>query len=337
VSWAARNGRDSCSGGSCPNTKRPRDGRAGCEAINCSTERHRRAEEADEQRSSPLEFDATGKVSLDHLYVQDDPRAYFATLRQLDYCIPQLAKPYFAKLIQDYREAERVDVPTVVDVGCSYGVNAALLRCDATIDDLYERYGGRHSAGLERRELVARDRAFVRSRRDPEAMRFVGLDRSEAALAYALDAGLLDEAVHADLENGTATEQQRARLAEADLVISTGCLGYVGERTIRQVAEAAGRRRSMRSTTSRRSMPWMAHFVLRMFSYDPIAESLSELGYETVHIEGVFKQRRFASAQEQALVLDNLSSAGIDPQGLEADGWMYAQLHLSLPPKRGQG
>jgi hypothetical protein len=219
-------------------------------------------------------------------------------------------------------------VPTVVDVGCSYGVNAALLRCDATIDELYESYGAAH--GLARRELLARDRAFVRSRRYPEAVRFVGLDSSGPALAYALDAGLLDDAVHADLESDAATEEQRARFAKADLVISTGCLGYVSERTIRQVAEAA-------QAAADGRLPWMAHFVLRMFSYDPIAESLSELGYETVHIEGVFKQRRFASAQEQALVLDNLSSAGVDPHGLEADGWMYAQLHLSLPPKRGKG
>jgi hypothetical protein len=220
-------------------------------------------------------------------------------------------------------------VPTVVDVGCSYGVNAALLRCDATIDELYEHYRGAAVADLARHELVARDRAFVHSRRDPGAVRFVGLDCSEPALAYALDAGLLDDAVLADLESDTATGEQRARLAEADLVVSTGCLGYVGERTIRQVADAAGRRGRL---------PWMAHFVLRMFSYDPIAESLSELGYETVHIEGVFKQRRFASAQEQALVLDNLARMpNVDPQGLEADGWMYAQLHLSLPPKRGQG
>jgi hypothetical protein len=218
-------------------------------------------------------------------------------------------------------------VPTVVDVGCSYGVNAALLRCDATLDELYDRYGRAARATPGRDELVADDRAFFRARRDPESVRFVGLDSSEPALAYALDAGLLDDAVHADLERTAATEDQRARLAEADLVISTGCLGYVGERTIRQVAEAAGHR----------ARPWMAHFVLRMFSYDPIAESLSELGYETVHIEGLFKQRRFASAHEQALVLDNLSAAGIDPQGLETDGWMYAQLHLSVPPKRGKG
>jgi hypothetical protein len=292
-----------------------------------------------EERSSPLELDATGKVSLDHLYVQDDPRAYFGTLRELDYCIPQLAKPYFAKLIEDYRENARVAVPTVLDVGCSYGINAALLRCDATIDDLYEHYG-RDSAGLDRRELVARDRAFVRSRRQPEegGVRFLGLDRSEPAVAYALDAGLLDGAVLADLESDAPTGEQRARLGEADLVISTGCLGYVGVRTVRQVADAAaGAAAAAGGGSDDARLPWMAHFVLRMFSYDPIAESLGELGYETVHVEGLFKQRRFASTHEQALVLDTLSSTGVDPDGLEADGWMYAQLYLSLPPTRGQG
>jgi SAM-dependent methyltransferase len=274
------------------------------------------------------QLDATGKVSLDRLYVQDDPRAYFRILGQLDYCIPQLAKPYFAKLVEDYRESERVDVPTVLDVGCSYGVNAALSKYDATIDELCERYGATDVANLGRDELVARDRAFARSRRHPDAARFLGLDSSGPALAYAMDAGLLDGAVHADLESNAATEDQRALFAQADLVVSTGCLGYVGERTIRQVADAAA---------AGGRLPWMAHFVLRMFSYDPIAESLGELGYQTEHVEGLFRQRRFASEREQTQVLDSLSSAGVDPQGLESHGWMYAQLYLSLPPTRGKG
>jgi hypothetical protein len=76
-----------------------------------------------------------------------------------------------------------------------------------------------------------------------------------------------------------------------------------------------------------------------MFSYDPVAESLGELGYETVQVEGLFRQRRFASPQEQSQVLGNLSAAGVDPQGLEADGWLYAQLFLSLPSgtRKGRG
>jgi carnitine O-acetyltransferase len=290
----------------------------------------------DQREASPLHFDATGKVTLDHLYSQDDPRPYFGALQDLDYCIPQLAKPYFAKLIREHRETEAVEVPTVLDVGCSYGVNAALLRCDAHLDELYDRYGA-GSAGLGRDELVARDRAVVRSCRDlddlddpddpddlddPERARFLGLDVSGPALAYAVDAGLLDGAVHADLETNEATADQRAVLAQADLVISTGCVGYVGERTLRQVAGASG-------PDGRR--PWMAHFVLRMFPYDPVAEALAELGYATIHVEGLFKQRRFASLREQSQVLDSLAEVGVDPRGLEAAGWLYAELFLSLP------
>jgi SAM-dependent methyltransferase len=270
-----------------------------------------------------LHFDTTGKVSLDHLYSQDDPRPYFRALRHLGYCIPQLAKPYFAKLVEEYREAASVAVPTVLDVGCSYGVNAALLCCDITIDELYERYAGADRADLSRDELLAGDRDLVRSRCHPARARFVGLDISAPALSYALAAGLLDAEVHADLERDGATAAQREQFARADLVISTGCIGYVSERTIRQVAEASAR--------AGRPLPWMAHFVLRMFSYAPVAESLSELGYDTVQLGGVFKQRRFASAEEQAGVLDALAVAGIDPDGLEADGWLYAELHLSLP------
>jgi SAM-dependent methyltransferase len=268
-----------------------------------------------------MDLDATGKVSLDHLYTQDDPRPYFAALQQLDYDIPQQAKPYFAKLIQEYREAEQVAAPTVLDVGCSYGINAALLRCDATIDELYDRYTGPEAAALDRDGLAARDRAFVRARTDVNAPRFVGFDASAPALAYARDAGWLDASVRADLENGEPTAAQRRRLARADLVVSTGCVGYVGAPTLRRLAEAAGGTRR----------PWMAHFVLRMFPFDPIASSLAPLGYETMQVEGLFKQRRFASPQEQELIVDGLGAVGVDPTGLEADGWLYAQLYLSLP------
>ncbi|MET8680203.1 class I SAM-dependent methyltransferase [Streptomyces sp. NPDC004647] len=267
-----------------------------------------------------MRFDTTGKVSLDHIYTQPDPRAYFSTLRELDYCIPQLAKPYFAKLIQEYRESQQVLTPNVLDIGCSYGINAALLKCDATMDELYERYGGSAAEPRTRSALLARDRAFVDSRRSVKRIRFVGLDTSQDALSYGLSAGFLDSAVHADLEQHEPTERQREQLAGTDLVISTGCLGYVTDRTISRVVGAHGDRK-----------PWMAHFVLRMFPFEPVEESLAGAGYETVQVEGLFKQRRFASPEEQSLVLETLSSVGVDSRGLESDGWLYAQLYLSRP------
>ncbi|MET7615341.1 class I SAM-dependent methyltransferase [Streptomyces sp. NPDC005408] len=263
-----------------------------------------------------MRFDATGKVSLDHIYTQPDPRAYFSVLRPLGYCVPQLAKPYFAKLIKEYRESEHVAVPKVLDIGCSYGINAALLKYDATMDELYARY----DAGEGREAMLARDRELARSRQPALPVRFIGLDASGSALSYALEAGFLDDAVHADLEGNVPTARERAQLAGTDLVISTGCLGYVTERTLKRVVEAQDGHR-----------PWMAHFALRMFPFDPVEHALAELGYRTVRVEGAFKQRRFASAEEQTLVLDTMSSNGVDARGLEAEGWLYAELHLSRP------
>nr|WP_043848639.1 class I SAM-dependent methyltransferase [Amycolatopsis keratiniphila] len=258
-----------------------------------------------------MPLDSTGKINFDDIYTAPDPRAFFGTLRPLDYDIPQQAKAYFAKLIDEYRAEADVKVPTVLDLGCSYGVNAALHRCDTSMERLYDHYAS--AASLSRDELIARDRRMV----EDDTVRFIGLDASAPALDYALAAGFIDEAIHADLESEDPTDEQRALLSEVDIVISTGCVGYVTEKTLVRIA--------------RENRPWMAHFVLRMFSYGPVADSLGELDYETTGVEGVFRQRKFASAEEQTQILDNLSVAGVDPRGLEDGGRLYARLFVSRP------
>jgi carnitine O-acetyltransferase len=166
---------------------------------------------------------------------------------------------------------------------------------------------------------LARDRQWTRVHTHPDRLRILGLDVSSEALAYAVASGLLDDAVNADLENGELTDHQRGVLESVDVVISTGCLGYVSERTIARVAAVPERR------------PWMAHTILRMYRFEPVAECLAGLGYDTVRVDGPLRQRRFASAEEQANVLDTLSDLGVDPGGLETDGWLYAELFVSRP------
>jgi SAM-dependent methyltransferase len=266
-----------------------------------------------------MDYDDTGKVSFDHIYDQPDPRAYFNTLRRLDYCIPQLARRYFMRLL--IRRVSRHGGPaTMLDIGCSYGVNAALLRCGLTMDDLYHRYCDGDAPSLPTRALVARDQEAVRSRNYLPNTRFVGLDASLPALSYATEAGFLNDAVHGDLEAEPLTAAQSQQLAAVDLIVSTGCIGYVTSTTLSRVLDANDGRD-----------PWLAHFVLRMFPFEPVADCLAGYGYETIGYERVFRQRRFASAQEQALVLDTLAEVGVDSRGLEADGWLYARLFLSCP------
>ncbi|WP_157180671.1 hypothetical protein [Protofrankia coriariae] len=131
-----------------------------------------------------MPLDATGKISLDHVYTAPNPREYFSTLGRLDYQIPQLAKPYFENLLLRYREASGSPSPTVLDVGCSYGVNAALLKFDLSLVELYDHYAAAASDPRERSVLLDRDRALAAARRAPAGPRVIGLDNSAPALAY---------------------------------------------------------------------------------------------------------------------------------------------------------
>ncbi|MGW5570613.1 class I SAM-dependent methyltransferase [Nocardia thailandica] len=260
----------------------------------------------------------TGKASFDDIYTSADPRAYFARMHELDYRIPELAKPVFAQQLRELRAARPGRIPTVLDLGCSYGVNAALLRLDTGVDELAAHY---RDAGedAERADLIAADRARLRHDRMPD-VRFVGMDASRPALTYAHAAGFLHDFVHADLEDTEPTEAQRRVLASADLVVSTGCIGYITEKTLSRVAGAEPGH-----------LPWMAHFVLRMFDFTPMEAELEALGYRTKAMPGMFAQRRFASAQEQQQVLNALAAKGIDTTDHESEGWLYATLFLSRP------
>ncbi|MFF0454542.1 class I SAM-dependent methyltransferase [Nocardia africana] len=257
---------------------------------------------------------STGKASFDDIYDRPDPSAYCRRMAELDYCIPELAKPAFLELFADY-EAHTGTAPTVLDLGCSYGVNAALLRFGTTVADLAEHYGDADTA-----TCIARDRARLAADDRLPQIRFIGMDASAPALDYAAATGLLHETVHADLEAGDPTEAQRKIIGSADLVISTGCVGYVTGRTLTRVARAHGTR-----------LPWMAHFVLRMYAFESIASELAALGYRTERRPGTFRQRRFASAAEQQQVLNTLTANGIDPTGYESDGWLHAELYISTP------
>lgn len=264
----------------------------------------------------PVPLHTTGKASFDDIYSRPDPRDYYARMSELGYRIPELAKPYLREQIAEYRSVAGT-APTVLDIGCSYGVNAALLRLDI---DLAELAGSYTESVLGTGDLIARDRDRVRTATALPGVRFVGMDASAPALDYARAAGLLDAVVHADLEAADPTDEQRALLGTADLVVSTGCIGYVTEKTLVRIATADPDRR-----------PWMAHFVLRMYGFGPIEAELDALGYRTQRMPGDFVQRRFASDAEREQVLDTLTTNGIDPTGLESDGRLYANLYVSRP------
>lgn len=266
------------------------------------------------------ELDKTGKIVLDHVYNKPDPRPYFSALQAFDYSIPGEAAPVFRQVIAALRETGETQPLNLVDLGCSYGVNAAILKHGLSMDELYGRYAGAETADLDRDILIARDRDFYTDNPADPDLEFFGLDVADKAIDYAVETQMLDGGIAANLETGALPDTAAEPVSEADLVISTGCIGYARQSTLKKIIEAGDG-----------NPPWMAHFVLRMFPYEPFDDLLSEYGYVTEKLPGTFRQRRFASAAEEARVLDNLAALGIDPSGKEAEGWYHAEFHLSRP------
>lgn len=261
------------------------------------------------------------KVDMDHIYNQLDPRHYFRELNKLDYAIPDTAKPIFQNLISHLKG--RGDDPLhVLDLGCSYGVNAAILKYDLSMDDLYRHWSQEKMADATPEEVVEDDQSFIADIDNPNDIVMIGLDQAENAVSYATESGLLDDGIVANLEVDSLSIGEKETLGQVDLVISTGCVGYLTEKSFERFMPAVSKGRQ----------PWVANFVLRLFPFDSIEESLDSCGYVTEKLEGkTFFQRKFASGDEREDVLDKLHDHGVDPMGKESEGHFLAEFYLSRP------
>jgi SAM-dependent methyltransferase len=259
------------------------------------------------------------KAIFDDIYIQEDPRSYFSVLGDLDYMIPDVAEPVVRQILAAKASATGTK-PVVLDVGCSYGINAAVHRFPLTFSGLRHRYARREMKAISSEELMKLDRHFYSAWPDASLARFVGLDVSAPAIRYATGAGLLEQGIVADLENNSLTKDDARIINNVDVIMSTGCIGYVTEKTFDKLLNATGK------------TPWIISFVLRMFPFDSLAATLAERGLVTERLTGVtFVQRRFRDAEEFENSLATLGKLGIDPTGLETEGLFHADLILSRP------
>ncbi len=262
--------------------------------------------------------EAPVKANFDDVYDHPDPRAYYHELSKLGYEVPRYGQRVFDAVL----DALPVDDPTVLDLCCSYGVNAALLKHDLDLDDLYDHYRDEKIADLSRDALAAADRAFYAEHRCPDPPEVIGLDVAPSAVEYALDVGLLDAGTAEDLEHDPPSPHLARTVADTDLITVTGGIGYITERTFDRILES----------TSPERRPWVAALCLRTVSYEPVATTLERHGLVTEKLEGrTFPQRRFADEEERDYALRTVTERGLDPTGKEAAGRYHVDVYLSRP------
>ena len=262
------------------------------------------------------------KYDFSEIYTDRDPREYFRVLGQLDYIVPHVAQPVFEQLIRARAESQEEPV-TVLDLGCSYGLNGALMKYALRYDALRERYTDPALKTISSDALLEMDRHFFQAWPKNPRVRVIGLDPSQNAVRYGERSGTMDVGLALDLENDDPTPEQAKALEAVDIIVSTGCVGYATSKSFKRLTKLARRGRPA----------WVASFVLRMFPYAEIEETLATLGLQTEQFESAtFVQRRFANFDEMEAAIKAVEERGLDPRGRESDGLFHADLFISRPP-----
>ncbi len=267
----------------------------------------------------------TEKADFSAIYDQPDPRDYFRALGPLDYQIPQRALPVMEATLD---AASAGGHPrTVLDVCCSYGINAGLLRYRTDIDEMTAHYTATGTADENSDEVLAADIEFFGARRRRPELTVFGLDAAPNAISYARNAGLLSDGWAENLEKDEPSREFAAALEGVGMVVCTGGVGYVGAPTFERILAGVASPEDL----------WLTVFVLRVFDYAEIRQVLDEHGLVTEQLPTTFRQRRFADAHEQQAALEDIAGRGLDPTGKEADGWFHADCYLTRPAAAAAG
>ncbi len=267
------------------------------------------------------------KSSFNDVYQAPTPHAYFAAMHRLEYAIGQEARPYFqaaAALLR--RQLGAATSIRMLDLGCSYGVGSALVKYGLSFGEIAEFF--ENDADRDFRRCVRETRQWLEQNGDGKPITCIGADSSEPAIRFAAEAGLIADGIAHDLEADPHLDtRERATVAECNLLTSTGTIGYVGENTLSPILRNLGKAQPFAHG------PYAAVTILRMFPPEPIAATFNRFGMRFEVVPGVrLRQRRFDDDREQQETLRLLRKRGLDPEGWESTGYLYADLFVGARP-----
>jgi carnitine O-acetyltransferase len=265
------------------------------------------------------------KATFDNVYTAPTPHAYIASMAENGYEIGEQARPYCVAAAELLREQNGGTWPVqMLDMGCSYGIGSAFVKFGCSFDEIVAFFSSR--APREYHAACEAMRLWLNITPPVCDVRAVGLDSSEPAIRFAVDAGLIDGAIARDFErpDATATEEDRAWFRSCNLLISTGAIGYVTERTLDVVLRHLG------EDNPGDFGPFAVVSILRMFDHSPIRTAFEKHGLAFGPVPGVrLPQRRFADAGERQKVISLLHDRGIDTREWEDRGKQYADLFIA--------
>ena len=217
----------------------------------------------------------------------------------------------------------------MLDIGCSYGMSGALLKTDCSYRDLAKFY--RQEASSEYAPCVVESQQWLDSHAIREDVEVVGFDSSEEAIRFAAASHMIDEGIALNLEEEKSelTADEAHLIQECDVLLSTGAIGYVTDKTVNPILDEFG------NQASGALGPVAVMSVLELFDTAPIEEAFTEHGYQFGHLPVRMPQRRFVDEDERKGVIETLRQRGVQQvEAPESEHQMFAGLCIAAKPER---
>ncbi len=259
----------------------------------------------------------------DDIYDLADCRAYYRAMQQAGFRTAHYAAAGFRAVLAELRRVRGLGRAGIVDFASGYGIAAALMRHDLSLNDVLTRYQDPWFDDADTAAMIAADRDWYAGARPAGAADwYAGIDIAANALNYGRAVGIFDRVFAEDLAAEAPSEALAGTLADCDLIVECGSIAHMLPRALDRVLTAAVRR------------PWVATAPIRG---NDSAEAIAVLKNHGLTVEWLgerpFPHRRFANADEQARGVANAEARGYDTAGLERDGYFHAQIILARPPE----
>jgi hypothetical protein len=261
------------------------------------------------------------KKKFTDIYTQKFPDDYLEEMKRLHYRIPDKTKILYLSLAKQlYKKLSRPI--NILDIGSSYGINSALMKYDLGMSDLEDFFLQENSTTLEQ------TKQFFEKIPSNDNLNFYQVDISNPALKFSEDVKLCKKGICVNLETNSLPIKE---IPSLDMIIATGCIGYIGFKAFSNLFELI-KKQQTKYSQSDIEKPIFAFSVLRIFDMEKIQKTFDYYGYSLVKTDlDPIRQRRFSDSDERNQTISLLNSKGIDVKGFEDDGHFYANFYVASP------
>lgn len=207
------------------------------------------------------------KKDFTNIYTKNFPNSYLKEMKRLEYRIPDKTKPLYLSIAKQLYNKFSKTI-NIIDIGSSYGINSALMKHDLTMSDLDDFF-------LRKEPTMEESKQFFAHLSSDDSLDFYQIDISKPALRFSENVNLCKKGICVNLETDNLSLRE---LPQSDMIIATGCIGYIGYRAFSNVFELI-KKQDEENLEHPNLGPILAFSVLRIFDMADIEKTFDHYGY----------------------------------------------------------